>query len=130
MEIGANNGSSQRRDGRIRQVPSTPTEVRAAKNESVFRELNEHLEAAARGDDADTGGFVCECADIACTAVLAIPLVDYEAIRQHADRFVVAPDDTHVNTTVEHVVEHNDGFWVVQKHGAAGDIAAALDPRD
>ena len=61
---------------------------------------------------------------------LAIPLVDYEAIRKHADRFVVAPDDSHVNTTVEHVVERSDGFWVVQKHGAAGDIAAALDPRD
>jgi hypothetical protein len=108
-------------------VPDSAT--RAARNESLFRELNDQLDAATDGSSSDVRGFVCECANIACTAVLAVPLGEYEEIRRHAARFIVAPDDSHVDPAVEEVVIRGPGYWVVEKHEPAADIAAALDPR-
>ena len=55
--------------------------TRAARNESIFRSLNEELGASASGSGADVNGFVCECANIACTAVLAVPVLIHNAIR-------------------------------------------------
>jgi hypothetical protein len=101
---------------------------RAARNESVFRELNEQLDAAAAGLPADVRGFVCECSNIACTAVVAVRVVEYEEVRQHPDRFIVAPDARHVDPSIEDVVRRGDDYWIVQKRGEAGAIAEQLDP--
>jgi hypothetical protein len=106
---------------------SHPT--RAARNESIFRGLNEELEASARGSASDVSGFVCECANIACTAVLAVPLGEYERVRAHPERFIVAPDESHVDPRLEEVVARKAEYWVVEKKGAAGAVAEALDPR-
>ncbi len=100
---------------------------RAARNESIFRELNEHLDASADSvlDDAERA-FVCECADISCAEVLTITPREYERIRRDAQRFVVAPSERHVDLTIERVVERHDGYWAVEKHGRAGDLAERL----
>ncbi len=110
-------------------MPTSRIAARAARNESVFRELNEQLGAGATGAPSDIRGFVCECSDISCTAVLAVPLGEYEHVRSHPDRFIVAPDDSHVELTVERVVDRQPDYWVVEKHGTAGDVAEDLDPR-
>jgi hypothetical protein len=101
---------------------------RAARNESVFRELNEQLDAAASGLPDGVRGFVCECANIACTAVVAVSAEDYEEVRRHADRFIVAADQSHVEPAFEDVVVRRPTYWVVEKKGAAGEIAEDLDP--
>ena len=110
-------------------MPTPNSDVRAAKNESVFRELNEQLEAAATGSSSDVSGFVCECANIACTAVLAVPLGEYEQVRRHAHRFIVAPDESHVDPEVEEIVDRGDTYWVVEKKGLAGAVVEDIDPR-
>ncbi len=91
----------------------------------VFRELNEHLGAATSGGPSDVSGFVCECADISCALVLAVPLREYELVRRDSRRFIVGPADTHVDATVEKVIERHAGYWVVEKVGIAA--AAAED---
>lgn len=111
-------------------MPSPHTAASAARNESIFRELNEHLGAAVEGAPSEERGFVCECADMSCTEVLAVQIPAYEAVRRDPQRFIVAPDDAHVDLTVEKVVERTDGYWVVEKVGVAGDVAADLDPRE
>jgi len=111
-------------------MPTPGTAARAAKNESVFRELNEQLGGAA-STTAPSGvrGFVCECADISCTEVLAVPLRAYEGVRRDPQRFLVAPGDEHVDATIERVVDRQPGYWIVEKLGVAGDVAEAFDPR-
>ena len=107
-------------------VPTASAAARAARNESVFRELNEQLEAASTGDPMVARGFVCECADISCTEVLALSLEEYAAVRKDSQRFIVAPEDSHVTPTIERVVERRDAYWVVEKLGVAGEVADQL----
>lgn len=97
--------------------------VRAAQNESIFRELNEHLEATS--PSGDRLGVICECADLGCAAILTVTTVRYEAVRADPQRFVVAP--FHVDAELEQVVERHDNHWVVVKTGRAGDVADALE---
>jgi hypothetical protein len=45
--------------------------VRAARNQSMFREVNERIEELASRWDYDRDGqYVCECLDTSCVAVL------------------------------------------------------------
>jgi chromosome segregation ATPase len=58
-------------------------EERAARNEALFREVNERVEELH--DKLTSGGtaeFVCECADETCTERLALPLATYERVRK------------------------------------------------
>lgn len=108
-------------------MPSRRSAAQAARNEDIFRQLNEHLEAASTSEGGDVKGFVCECSDISCTEVLAVPLEAYERVRRVSTRFIVGPSDEHVDPGIEQVVERTAGFWVVEKIGLAGAIADALD---
>jgi hypothetical protein len=109
-------------------VPSSDEAARAAQNESIFRELNDHLEATSAGAPWVERGFVCECADMSCTEVIAVPLEEYQAVRSEAERFIVAPKTAHVDEKVERVVGRMDGYWVVEKLGVAGDVSEDLAP--
>jgi hypothetical protein len=102
---------------------------RKAKNEAVFREVNEKIESAA----ADFGvpgeaSFVCECGNAQCTEMVSITLREYHDIRQDGRRFAILPG--HEDPAVERVVATTDRFSVVEKVGTAGSVAEALDPRD
>jgi|SRR5581483_10608958 len=105
-----------------------PSEARKATNESLFREVNERIEAVAVDFAVpDQIEFVCECADASCTQRLRLSLGEYEEIRAEPVRFAVAPG--HVDTEVDRVVEERSGYLVVEKKGDAGDVAEAQDPR-
>jgi len=102
---------------------------RAARNEALFRRVNERLEDVNEGfqlvsDDAE---FVCECSSIDCAERIHMPLSRYEALRSVATHFVVKPD--HVLPEEERVVERHGDYMVVEKFGHAGERARELDPR-
>ena len=104
---------------------------RAAKNQSLFREVNERIEPL---NEAFTminrlTDFVCECANEACTDMIALSIEEYESVRAQANRFAVAPEDVHVWPDVERIVEKRERYWVVEKVGESGAMAATLDPR-
>ena len=96
----------------------------AAANESIFREVNERVEELAEGSPVR---FLCECADPDCTVRLDVPLDEYERVRAHGDRFVVAPG--HERPELEAVVDVRDGYLVVRKTGETGALAREEDPR-
>jgi hypothetical protein len=103
-------------------------EERIARNETLFREVNERIEDISRRNAAGDGlEFLCECGRRDCLEALGVSRPAYEAVRSHGDRFLVAPG--HQAPDVEHVVEEHEGYLVVQKMGEAGDIAEAADPR-
>ena len=103
---------------------------RLARNEAVFREVNEHIEVAAarmRAAAVDAYEFMCECADPACRQTIRLSLLEYEAVRAHPARFCVASG--HFALTDEVVVETYPAYSVVEKLGEAAAEARRLDPR-
>ena len=102
---------------------------RAARNESIFREVNERLEWINESFAlvSETATFVCECADLGCTAMIDVTLGDYESVRRDSNAFFVLPG--HVSPDFERVVAERDGYVVVAKIGEAAKVAEELDPR-
>ena len=98
---------------------------RAARNQSLFREVNERIESL------DTlalfASFLCECADQACDAIVSMTLEEYETVRAHGNTFLILPG--HELPEVEEIVDACDRFLVVRKLGVAADLAEARDPR-
>jgi hypothetical protein len=104
-------------------------EERLAKNEVLFRSVNEAIEQQAlRFGGIDEYEFICECASRTCLERITLTLRQYEHIRADATRFFVSPG--HANVELEQVVEQAPQYHVVQKDGAAGIVADLSDPRD
>jgi hypothetical protein len=105
-------------------------EERAARNEALFREVNERVEELHEQLPSDGGSaeFVCECADDTCVARITVPLTTYERVRDDPRLFLVAK--SHVRPEIEHVVEEDDGFVIVRKDNpTSARITAQTDPR-
>jgi hypothetical protein len=104
-------------------------EERVARNETLFREVNERIKqvnaALAAVEETD---FLCECGDQACTEPIALTLAVYEAVRQDATHFAVVPG--HVFPEIEIVLLENDRYSVVAKVDPdAAEVAEERDPR-
>jgi hypothetical protein len=101
----------------------------AATKQSLFREVNERAKSLAESfeERQEIHTFVCECANTQCVEQISLPVKDYEAIREHPNRFIVVP--RHVFPEVEDVISENNGYVLVAKKGVGGQIAAENDPR-
>jgi hypothetical protein len=112
-----------------------PRESRLAKNEAVFREVNERVIEIkeALGPDPRSSelvdGLICECSDQGCLErVGPLTVSDYEAIRRDPRRFIIAAN--HQALDVESVIEMNPTYWVVEKReGVPAEVARERDPR-
>lgn len=106
-------------------------EERIARNEALFRHVNEEVQALARRFGVRTGevtGFVCECGHEECTDRIDVPLDVYERVRGNPRRFLVLPG--HVLPEIEHVVEETDDWVVVEKDTeTAIRVTERHDPR-
>jgi hypothetical protein len=107
---------------------------RQAKNEALFRTLNERIRAVTAMLAVDTivdaevpEGYVCECADPTCMERVTLTREEYEAVRSSPTQFVVAPG--HVEPEIEVVVTRTDRFVVVRKCAGERERAIATDPR-
>ena len=105
-------------------------QVRAAINQSTFREINESLEKFNQGvsDVIPVGDFVCECADTDCTARIGLSIAEYEQVRSVSTYFAVRHG--HIVPEAERIVSTHVGYTVVEKIGAAAEYAENVDPRD
>jgi hypothetical protein len=112
-----------------------PRESRLAKNEAVFRDVNERvieIKEELRPDPRSSelvDGLICECSDPGCfERVGPLTLSEYEQIRADPRRFIIAAN--HQALDVESVLEMNPTYWVVEKReGLPAAIARELDPR-
>ena len=100
-----------------------------ARHQALFREVNEHIEQLAHGFGVDGHDqLVCECGNPECTQSIELTHDEYERVRAHASRFVVALN--HENPETESIVEQNERFAVVETYaGASSRIARETDPR-
>src|SRR5215210_574122 len=91
-------------------------ELRAARNQALFRAVNEKLRELndAFAEVTERYAIACECADVSCVETLHIVMEEYVAVRDHHNHFVVLKD--HVYPEVERVIGQNDGYVVVEKN--------------
>ena len=109
--------------------PGDTREERLAKNEVLFRSVNEKIEQQAlRFGGVDAYDFICECSSAVCFERLTLTLKEYEHVRAEGTRFVVVPG--HQDPEVELVVAAEPKYVIVQKDGHAGLVADFADPRD
>ncbi|HVM68620.1 MAG TPA: hypothetical protein VM204_02155 [Gaiellaceae bacterium] len=104
---------------------------RAAKNQSLFREVNERVKDIHDQFSVITTlcEWACECANDTCFVRLELSGQEYEHVRAAGNRFLVAPGDEHVWPDVERVVERHDGYWIVEKLELGAALARQRDPR-
>ena len=62
---------------------------RAARNQSLFRDLNERLDDVMRELDSEQD-FFCECADRECNEMVSVSQSEYELVRSVSTHFVIA----------------------------------------
>jgi hypothetical protein len=101
--------------------------IRAAKNQTLFREVNERIRnldySVSRAE------FVCECARPDCSETIEMSLQEYEEIRCIPHHFLVIAGQDHFFPDVERIFETHRGYWVVEKFGQSAVEAIQLDPR-
>jgi hypothetical protein len=103
-------------------------EVRAARNQAMFRAVNDNIQALNEAFAAitDTFAIACECADTNCIETIDIRSDEYAKVRAEPRHFVVLRG--HVLPDVEDVIRESDGYVVVEKTDTAGDVAERLEP--
>jgi hypothetical protein len=91
---------------------------RAARNEEVFRDVNERIEEGAAQHAVSAAlPFHCECGRASCFETIEIPPGRYASIVGERYHFIVLPE--HVEERIERIVETGNTFVVVEKIGEA-----------
>ena len=105
--------------------------ARVGRNQALYREVNERVREMNEAFDAllPIGEWICECANEQCFDKIEMTHEEYESVRAGERHFFVKPDDSHVASEAELVVERHERYWVVEKIGLAGAIAEREDPR-
>ena len=101
-------------------------DVRAARNQTLFRAVNEKMRKLNEDVASLTGSFTiaCECSDTACLEMIEISADDYLTVRNEPRHFVVLPG--HIVPQIETVVAENGGWIVVEKTEEIAEHVPAL----
>jgi hypothetical protein len=99
-------------------------EERIAYNEAWYRDLNERKAEWLRGG-LQAAGFRCECWRVDCGVRIHLSKQEWQEVRSRATRFAVSPG--HTAGDREQVVKEYPHFWIIEKQGEAGDVAAKLE---
>lgn len=101
-----------------------PRVTRRARNQTLFREVNERIaELLNRLDgEAATQSFICECSRTGCTDMIDVPLATYSRVRDDPTLFLLAVG--HEDPSHEDVIEIHDGYLIAKtKPGIASQMA-------
>ena len=98
-------------------------EQRAARNEALFREVNENIARLEEryGTTETAAVYICECANAGCADQIAVDPETYGRVREQGRLFFVRPG--HEDPQLERVVERYAEYFVVEKTGEAGRVA-------
>ena len=96
---------------------------RLARNQAIFREVNERLRGMAEAERDGKADYICECSDVECTATIELMLFEYEAVRARAKTFFIVPG--HERLEVERIVDETARYMVVEKTVPVDDANTA-----
>jgi hypothetical protein len=105
------------------QPPLGSREERIAYNEAWCRDVNQRRARWTESGDP-AAGFRCECWQVDCGERILLSAGEWEEVRSRPNRFAVAPG--HVADDIEVVVKEYPRFWLVEKHGEAGEVTKKL----
>jgi hypothetical protein len=97
---------------------------RLARNQTLFREVNERL--LDMSTDGERIAFLCECSRVDCSETISLSLDEYNAVRSDPRSFAIVTG--HETPAVERVAATHNGYSVVQKTNGA-TFAIESDPR-
>lgn len=100
---------------------------RIARNETLFREVNERVREVSPDEEGEHVGFLCECGEEECTETVFLSVPEYEGVRSERTHFVLTPG--HEIPEVETTVQRTERFVVVRKTPAEAATAIDTDPR-
>lgn len=103
-------------------------EARLARNEVMFRAINEQIRELARKFEQardEEVSFICECADETCVERVPLTVEQYDEVRVLPARFFVLPGHE-ATPLVERVLFRSEAFSIVRKVGLAADVARSL----
>jgi hypothetical protein len=100
-----------------------------ARNEELFRNVNEQIEALSQTLERDDPvmEYLCECDRQNCYEKVKATRAEYESVRSDPTHFIVSLG--HQDPSMERVFASNDRFLIVEKQGAAAGDARETDPR-
>jgi hypothetical protein len=118
---GVSRGRSIRLEKGMQMPEGSQREARAARNELVFRAVNEQIvkmtdRFRAQLSDID---IVCECANTACVGTIRIDVGEFAKIERAEGAFLVLPG--HEDESVEQVVDRREPYVVVWKPVVSSD---------
>ena len=110
-------------------MASDARQERAARNESLFRDVNERIKSTASNISPMFTEFMCECADDSCFEHVSLTSEEYSSVRKMGPAyFVLKPG--HEVADIERVVGgEGDRYEIVEKQDVAAEVAVELDPR-
>jgi hypothetical protein len=86
---------------------------RLARNQVIFREVNERLREMAAAVPDGKADYVCECSDVDCATKIELRLFEYESVRARPKTFFIVPG--HERLEVERIVDELVSYTVVEK---------------
>jgi hypothetical protein len=106
-----------------RENSGVPRIKRKARNQTLFREVNERIaELSAKFDDSAAQGFICECSQTGCTEIVNVPLATYARVRENPTLFLLVAG--HQESDHEVVIQDFGSYLIVEtKPGAATEVA-------
>jgi hypothetical protein len=101
---------------------------RIARNEGLFRLLNDGRELEAQGLGVDgLVAFTCECGRLTCHEPIRLTIGEYEQVRRQSRQFAIVVG--HQFEQTEDVIAEHERYAVVRKREEAEPIVTAMDPR-
>jgi hypothetical protein len=100
---------------------------RLARNEALFRSVNERVEEVVQPGNNEEIDFLCECGDSECVEKISLTRSEYERVRADSAQFAIAVG--HEIPDIEDVVTRTDRFLAVRKQPEESAIARETDPR-
>ncbi len=103
-----------------------------ARNQSAFRDANEHLEHRAKSHHFEGKyrfPFRCECGDPHCHQTVMLSIDEYEHIRTHPSWFLLLAGHQDQDASHQRIIDTERGYATVETIGTAGAEAARLNPR-
>jgi hypothetical protein len=86
---------------------------RLARNQVIFREVNERLRELADGVPDGKADYLCECSDVHCADKIELRLPEYESVRARPKSFFIVPG--HQRLEVERVTDELETYMIVEK---------------
>jgi hypothetical protein len=98
-------------------APKRPEQIAA---DGSGRDLNERLRrivAEHRFEATQRVPFLCECDDRNCREIVMLSLIDFDLVREHPGRFLLAAGHVDAEAADERILEAENGYAIIERVG-------------